>query len=180
MTINYLQGRYHLSGIIDKPTQPQKAGMGGHCFIWGSLMKKIHVAIPYTDEREKNFFFNRKSSIKYVNRHGEALPLSAQATEIQAALNRLKKTREVEIQHLLVPLENEFYHGDIEQIVFFYCNDSSKRQQIFLFFRQSAEKMEQFLESLGRSLNPAMADTIFNSLISLGMTDREILFLYTH
>lgn len=89
MKINYLKGRYHLEGILDKPSQPQKGGISGYWHFLGCFLEKMHYAIRFTDETGKKFFFNRVSAIKYINRHQGKLPLTAQAVEIQRALQKI-------------------------------------------------------------------------------------------
>ena len=62
--------RYHLvNHVEDNPVDlKQQTGMAGYSKCLGWLLAKIHIAICFNDNG-RQFYLNRKSAIKYVNRH---------------------------------------------------------------------------------------------------------------
>lgn len=86
MIINYTNHRYHLNNVEDKPEKPQKAGIAGYWQCIGWLLAQINIAICISDKAGHSFYLNRKSSLKYINRHGGKLTEQTKAADIAQAL----------------------------------------------------------------------------------------------
>lgn len=91
MYIDILNSRFHLRLVDDKPKEPQKAGMAGYWTCLGWLLVKINFAICVSDEAGQKFYLNRKSAIKYINRHEGNLANTAKDVEIDQALEKISK-----------------------------------------------------------------------------------------